>query len=162
HAGAQSRHRPRGRCGSRHTAGPRGAKLRQHSCSIIVPTLNRQDLLTECLSALAATAPAAEVLVVCEGLSFGEHCNLGARRASGDYLVYLNDDTAPQPGWLDALLAPLKDPRIGIVGCRLAYPDGRVQHAGVDLQRVRRKLVPSNRRKDRRSGRVEAVTGACL
>ncbi len=60
--------------------------------------------------------------------------NMAAREARGDYLVLLNNDTAVlDPGWLDALLNHAQRPEVGIVGAKLLYPDGRIQHAGVVL-----------------------------
>ncbi len=57
--------------------------------------------------------------------------NLGARAATGEYLLFLNDDIeATQPGWLEALLEHAQQPDVGVVGARLLYPDGLVQHAG--------------------------------
>jgi GT2 family glycosyltransferase len=35
------------------------------------------------------------------------------------------------PGWLEALIEPLTDPQVGVVGARLVYPDSRLQHAGI-------------------------------
>lgn len=58
-------------------------------------------------------------------------CNDGAALARGEYLVFLNNDTVPQPGWLDALLATFDTVAdAGLVGARLVYPDGRLQEAG--------------------------------
>ena len=58
-------------------------------------------------------------------------CNDGAARARGDVLVFLNNDTVPQPGWLDALLETFDaHPEAGLVGAQLLYPDGRLQEAG--------------------------------
>ena len=52
--------------------------------------------------------------------------------ASGEYLVLLNNDTIVKPGWLDALVAPLEDRRVGIVGAKLLNADGTIQHAGIE------------------------------
>ena len=42
-----------------------------------------------------------------------------------------SNDTVPQPGWLDALLATFDaHPDAGLVGANLLYPDGRLQEAG--------------------------------
>ena len=58
-------------------------------------------------------------------------CNDGAALARGDFLVFLNNDTVPQPGWLDALLRTFDEhPDAGLVGAQLLYPDGRLQEAG--------------------------------
>ncbi len=58
-------------------------------------------------------------------------CNRGAEFASADILVFLNNDTLPMPGWLQPLLALLRDtPDAGVVGGKLVYPDGRLQEAG--------------------------------
>jgi hypothetical protein len=59
-------------------------------------------------------------------------CNDGGALARGEHLVFLNNDTIPQPGWLDALLrtfddASRKRPRRR---ARLIFPDGRLQEAG--------------------------------
>lgn len=60
--------------------------------------------------------------------------NLGAREARGDYLVLLNNDTAIVQGdWLDALLNHAQRPEVGVVGAKLLYPSGQVQHAGLLL-----------------------------
>ncbi|WXL27295.1 glycosyltransferase [Ectopseudomonas mendocina] len=60
--------------------------------------------------------------------------NMAAREARGEYLVLLNNDTAIiDGGWLDELLNHAQRPEVGIVGAKLLYPDGRIQHAGVVL-----------------------------
>jgi len=58
--------------------------------------------------------------------------NLAAEQASGEVLVFLNDDTlAADPGWLTRAVATLGLPNVGVVGARLLYGDGSIQHAGV-------------------------------
>ena len=128
---------------------------------IVIPTLDRSDLLANCLTALEQTAPGVPVEVVGFGWDFAEHCNYGAQTA-GDPIVFLNDDTEPSPGWLQALCEPFSDPRVGIVGARLTYPDGRIQHAGVYLDRPGGVLTAHNVLTDEPSRNVEAVTGACM
>ncbi|MGE8454216.1 MAG: glycosyltransferase, partial [Pseudomonadales bacterium] len=60
--------------------------------------------------------------------------NMAAREARGEYLVLLNNDTAIiSERWLDELLNHALRPEVGIVGAKLLYPDGRIQHAGVVL-----------------------------
>jgi len=60
--------------------------------------------------------------------------NMAAREARGEYLVLLNNDTAViAESWLDELLNHAQRPEVGIVGAKLLYPNGRIQHAGVVL-----------------------------
>lgn len=124
--------------------------------SIVIPVYNHVDHTLACLRALAAHPPsvACEILVVDDGSSdatvqwmpqisglryevrernggFIEACNDGVSRTRGRYVVLLNNDTVPQPGWLEALLdtfATVTD--AGLVGSQLLYPDGRLQESG--------------------------------
>jgi O-antigen biosynthesis protein len=58
--------------------------------------------------------------------------NTAAKVASGDVLIFLNNDIeAREPGGIDVLSAQAMRPGIGAVGARLVYPDGRLQHCGV-------------------------------
>ncbi len=124
--------------------------------SIIIPVYNQAAHTLACLRALAAHPPevACEILVVDDGSSdqtsewmrqihglryevrarnggFIEACNDGVARSRGRYVVLLNNDTVPQPGWLDALLATfVQVPQAGLVGAQLLYPDGRLQESG--------------------------------
>ena len=124
--------------------------------SIVIPVYNHAEATLACLRALAAHPPAAacEVIVVDDGSSdetsawmpqvaglryhrraanggFIAACNDGASLARGEVLVFLNNDTIPQPGWLDALLATFDArPDAGLVVAQLLYPDGRLQESG--------------------------------
>jgi len=60
--------------------------------------------------------------------------NLAARHATGDHLLFLNDDTEPDaPDWLEALLEFSQQPAIAAVGAKLLFPDGTLQHVGVTV-----------------------------
>ncbi|VVN98229.1 hypothetical protein PS718_02446 [Pseudomonas fluorescens] len=60
--------------------------------------------------------------------------NFAASHARGDYLVLLNNDTAIIDGdWIGAMLHHAQRPEVGIVGAKLLFLDGTVQHAGVVL-----------------------------
>jgi ADP-heptose:LPS heptosyltransferase/GT2 family glycosyltransferase len=52
--------------------------------------------------------------------------------ARGQYIILLNHDLIVTPNWLDNLVDPLGDTRIGIVGAKLLYRDNTIQHAGVE------------------------------
>jgi GT2 family glycosyltransferase len=164
------------------------------TCSLVIPVHNRAGLTRQCLdSLLASPAARAEVeLVIVDdrssdatpemlesygdrirvvhhdrNLGFGVSCNDGAAAASGDWLVFLNNDTLPQPGWLDALLtyAAPRD-RLGAVGAKLLFPNDTIQHAGVVLSRDRHPRhiyagFPATHPAVNKSRRFQIVTGAC-
>ncbi len=127
--------------------------------SVIIPHAGGRDLLFSCLSAVfAAGEPCPEILVAdnaaAEGsareaasafpgvrvlespgganLGFGAACNRAARAASGDLLVFLNNDARPEPGWLPPLAAAFGDPGVGAAGSLLLFDHdpGIVQSAG--------------------------------
>jgi GT2 family glycosyltransferase len=71
-----------------------------------------------------------KVLTNEQNVGFLESCNRAAHAASGDVLVFLNNDTLPQPDWLSPLVGTLATSGVGAVGAKLLYPDGTLQEAG--------------------------------
>ena len=62
---------------------------------------------------------------------FLKNCNNAAKKARGEYIFFLNNDTTVQKDWLPPLVRLLEsDKSIGMVGSKLIYPDGRLQEAG--------------------------------
>lgn len=69
-----------------------------------------------------------------EPFNFSRLSNFGARQAQGEMLVFLNDDTTViTPGWLEEMLEHTQRPEVGLVGAKLLFPNGTVQHAGIVL-----------------------------
>ena len=159
--------------------------------SIIIPAFNQAALTRKCLGALLTDLHEdAEIIVIDNGstdwspeylaslgskirvtsnstnLGFARACNQGAAIATGRYLVFLNNDTVPQPGWLDALIAPALEGKAEIVGARLLYPDGTIQHAGVvfDEQGPLHcfKRTPADTFEANQPRHLQAVTAACM
>lgn len=61
--------------------------------------------------------------------------NRGVELAAGDYIVLMNNDITVINGeWLDAMLEYGQRDDVGVVGAKLLYPDGSVQHAGLSVQ----------------------------
>jgi GT2 family glycosyltransferase len=128
--------------------------------AIVVLCWNRWDLTRRCLASIRAHTPLAdvEVLVVDNGstdatpdelrkldwvrairndtnLGFvrGNNVGIAAARPDAD-VVLLNNDVEVSAGWLDGLRATAHSaPDVGVVGCRLVLPDGRLLHAGTVL-----------------------------
>lgn len=66
-----------------------------------------------------------------ENLRFLKNCNNAAQYAKGKYILFLNNDTQVQSGWLKHLVETIEqDDSIGLVGSKLIYPDGTLQEAG--------------------------------
>lgn len=65
--------------------------------------------------------------------NFSQMCNIGARHARGEYLLFLNDDIEIfQSEWLERMLGHAQLSHVGAVGVKLFYPQTTViQHAGV-------------------------------
>lgn len=124
--------------------------------TILIPVHGAWHWTERCLRALARTeAPAsAQVMVVDDAspddtahrlrsfpwvdvvsaeqnLGFVGAVNLGLDRVTGPHVLLLNNDTEPQPGFLNAMLRRLRSSDdVGLVGARLVYPDGALQDAG--------------------------------
>jgi len=58
--------------------------------------------------------------------------NRGVEVATGEYVLFLNDDVEVMASdWLESMLGYAQQADVGAVGCRLLFPNGRCQHAGV-------------------------------
>ncbi|WP_320203893.1 glycosyltransferase [Agrobacterium rosae] len=64
--------------------------------------------------------------------NFSDKCNSGAKVASGKYLIFFNDDVRViTPDWIEVVMELFSVSRVGIVGPKLLYEDGSIQHAGM-------------------------------
>ena len=82
--------------------------------------------------AAASTFPEVRVVDSGSNLGFGRANNLAASLARGSVVLFLNPDTEVKEGALDEALHCLNQhPDVGALGCRMLYPDGRVQELGV-------------------------------
>jgi len=161
--------------------------------SVVVPVHGRAGLTERCLRSLLADLPGdCEAIVVDDASTdatpqllagfgaairtlrlernagYAAACNAGAAIASGEQLVFLNNDTEPRPGWLEALLSYAGDhPEAWAVGAKLLYPSGAVQHAGICIGQdgYPHNLYagfPDAHPAVSRPRRLQAVTGACM
>lgn len=68
-----------------------------------------------------------------QNLGFSATVNHGMRHARGRYVLLCNNDIVFFQPWLEVLEKAFhSDPDVGILGARLLYPNGTIQHAGVD------------------------------
>lgn len=169
--------------------------------SIMIPTRDAVSLLRQCVESIFSktTYPRFELLVVdnqsgeAEALDYlnhlGEHPlvrilrfshpfnysainNFAARQARGDVLCLLNNDTEViSPDWLEEMVGRLVQPLVGVVGAKLYYPDGLVQHGGVvvggggcadHLHALIQKDTPGYCNRAVVAQELSAVTAACM
>jgi len=169
--------------------------------SVIIPSKDNPHLLRPCIQSIVDNSPAdyeLDIIVVDNGSSrdnlvkiselkkefdftffynsmefnFALMCNLGAKNAKGDVLLFLNDDvTIVNPDTLDILLKETLYNFSGAVGGKLLYPDtAKIQHAGVFNTRIgpAHKLQFQNDEEtfyfgfNKTVNNVLAVTGACI
>jgi O-antigen biosynthesis protein len=66
-----------------------------------------------------------------EEFHFSRKTNLGAANATGDFYLLMNDDMEVITGdWLEELIGLVQHTDAGMVGCKLLFADGTLQHAG--------------------------------
>ncbi|MBL7663280.1 glycosyltransferase [bacterium] len=100
---------------------------------IIVDNLSTEESVLEYYKSLKQ-AGFAKIITFNEEFNYSKACNLGAEHAEGEYLLFLNNDTEViSKDWLTELIRMASLPGIGMVGAKLLYPWGEVQHAGVAL-----------------------------
>lgn len=64
--------------------------------------------------------------------NFSEKCNVGAKHASGEIIVFFNDDVrVVSQDWIEMILEGFIHPNVGIVGPKLLYENYLIQHAGM-------------------------------
>ena len=112
------------------------------------------------------------VIEMADAFNWSTFNNRAAEKASGDFLLFLNDDIEIiEPDWLEAMLEDAMRLEVGVVGARLLYPDRSVQHAGMFLgaDGVGRHAFRNANENDAgyfglalTKREVIAVTGACM
>jgi GT2 family glycosyltransferase len=124
--------------------------------SVCIPVVSNHGLIESCLDSLADSRPSVdtEVVVVANGLSndglsslqkredivlvfsavntgFSGGNNLAAGFARGGFLLFLNDDSLVEAGFIDRLLHVVQgDPLIAAAGGKILSADGVLQEAG--------------------------------
>ena len=168
--------------------------------SVIIPSKDNPDMLTSLIGKLnLAGLKKIEVIIVDNGSSeenkakveaFLEKCdfeykyiyaveefnyskmnNVGAKVARGEVLLLLNDDIEAEGyEWIRTMASYATNKGVGCVGCKLLYPDGKIQHVGISagIDGPAHKFMGEEDSVKAGAGdnlvnkNVLAVTGACL
>ncbi len=165
--------------------------------SIIIPTKDKKELLFRCIQSIETNTAYKnwEIIIIDNGgtdektmnylkslpytilrydepFNFSKMNNLAVKKATGDYLLFLNDDTAAlENNWLTEMVSICQQKNVGIVGPKLVYSDDTIQHAGMVFLKSGSGFHPFQRFLENDSGYFNsinvirdfsAVTGACL
>ena len=130
-------------------------KLKMKRVAIIISSNNPGKFLVDCLKSLKQTSYPYKIFLVNDSgeklkikiskdievintsgnTGFSKAYNVGIRGAlkwKPDYVLLLNDDTeVVDPNWLDLMIkVGESDKSIGVLGCKITYPDGKIQNIG--------------------------------
>jgi len=111
----------------------------QHGHGLVRRTIVVDNGSTDGSEACAEQRPGVTLIRAGTNLGFGKGCNLGARQAQGDYLLFLNPDAALYADTLPRALAFMQDAanaRVGICGVQLLDESGRVARSCARLPSV--------------------------
>jgi len=128
------------------------------TADVVIPTWRGRELLARCLAALQTDPSPKRVIVVDNGshdgtaqlvrerfpgmtlvelsdnVGFGRAVNAGARAGEGDAIVLVNNDVLVAPGFVDAIVAPLAAPAVGMVAGLTTIPEtDLVDGFGIEL-----------------------------
>jgi len=124
--------------------------------SILIPTKNNQALLGECLRSLEyntnyrnfeiiildnnsnkktksyLSSLPYQVILFEEEFNFSLINNIALEKSTGDYILFLNDDTESiEPNWLSEMISICQQNDVGAVGAKLLFNNNAIQHAGM-------------------------------
>lgn len=107
---------------------------RPSHCDIVVVNNRSQKILTEQYLRAASNAGDVRVIDFDEDFNWSRANNVAASLTDADFLLFMNNDMVVLTyGFDDTVRALLDRPEVGMVGARLLYENGTIQHAGVAI-----------------------------
>ncbi len=100
--------------------------------------------------------------------NFAKSCNYAIKKTKYPFIALVNDDIEPlNSTWLFSMMGHMKNENIGVVGAKLFYPNGLIQHAGIimgaaNLCEHAGRFQQSNQFYLTHDHEISAVTGACM
>ncbi len=106
----------------------------KHIELVVVENGSQEQATRDLYAALQALPNFRLLPVSMQPFNYSEANNFGAANASGEMLLFLNNDiTVISPEWIERMLENALRPEVGVVGAKLYYPNDTVQHGGVIL-----------------------------
>lgn len=105
--------------------------IRRNTKDIAYEVIIADDCSTDLTVEIEQVVENIRLITTEKNVRFLLNCNHAAQYAKGKYILFLNNDTQVQQGWLKPLISLMEDnDEIGMTGSKLVYPDGRLQEAG--------------------------------
>lgn len=83
---------------------------------IVIVDNNSQDETPDFLKRFKAKHSNVRLIINKTNKGFAGGCNQGIKEATGEYIIFLNNDTIVTPDWIKKLIKPLGDESVGLVG----------------------------------------------
>lgn len=129
--------------------------------SIIIPFRDESELLDKCVSSILDESSYDNFEIICinnqstdrktlklinelgkddrisffdfnEPFNFSKIVNFGVSKSNGEHIVLCNNDVEIiTPDWIQSLLRHSQRENVGVVGCKLLYPNNLIQHTGI-------------------------------
>lgn len=174
-------------------------RLKPHKVQIVIPFKDQKELTLKCIHTVLKQKEVpfvitaidnnsqdqsiaeelrllgVEVLAINEPFNYSRLNNLAVKMTKSaldcDLVLFLNNDVELDSEALLEMVRWIDQPNIGMIGCRLHYPDGRLQHGGVKLdhshltemrwEHIEKLRTFEQMDETKQLGVVEAVTAAC-
>lgn len=101
---------------------------------VVIVDTGSQEAQTHAYYEELATRPGVRIVRFEKRFNYSAACNYGASCAKGELLLFLNNDIeVVERGWMAEMVRFAQRPGVGVVGTRLDYPTGELQHGGVGV-----------------------------
>ena len=156
--------------------------------SVIIVNYNGKKFLSDCLSSIFRQTytplevilvdnasndgsveyihqnfPGVKMFIQSANLGFAGGTNTGIEKATGKYVLTLNNDTILTPDFIDELTKPMiSNPTVGMCASKMIFPDGRINSTAICISRSGAAWDRGMGELDRgQYDRREEVFGAC-
>jgi len=133
--------------------------------TIIIPTIFKNDFVLNCINSIYENVKYPILILLSSGYNtFSKACNEGFENTNTEWVLFLNDDIEIKNDFVSLMLETAEKFNAVVVGAKLLYPNGNIQHIGVyyNLQKLPFHLELNKPDRKVKDSLVPAVTGACM